>query len=380
MKNEKAITLIALIITIIVLLILAGISIGTLMGEGGILSKAGKAKEETQKAEYQEELKIIGLGLQPDRKIYNWTNQEYMNIYEEEIEKDNIFEGYKNIRQFTNVNNKEIIIEVITKEGWYYWVTENNVEYKGTKEEVEYPIINETDIYASLNGNTLAFFASKEEAEKFADTEEHLYPNIRGEIFEKEGLNLPNTPWINELNQIQTINFVDEIVPLDMSCYFSDLTQLTKIENIHNLKTDLVTNMYALFFDCHNLTSLDLSSFNTENVTNMNLMFYNCNKLTSLNVSEFNTSNVTNMESLFKFCGSIQRLNLRNWDTRKNTDMTSMFEGCEKLEQINWTQEFNTSEVFSMAQLFFNCYSLKQIDVSMFDTSKVELMNSMFKG
>ena len=32
------------------------------MGEGGILSKAGKAKEETQKAEYQEELKISGLG------------------------------------------------------------------------------------------------------------------------------------------------------------------------------------------------------------------------------------------------------------------------------------------------------------------------------
>lgn len=39
MKKQKGITLIALVITIIVLLILAGISIATLTGENGILRK-----------------------------------------------------------------------------------------------------------------------------------------------------------------------------------------------------------------------------------------------------------------------------------------------------------------------------------------------------
>ena len=47
LKNSKGITLIALVITIIVLLILAAISIATLTGENGILTQANKAKTET---------------------------------------------------------------------------------------------------------------------------------------------------------------------------------------------------------------------------------------------------------------------------------------------------------------------------------------------
>ena len=52
-NQEKGITLIALVITIIILLILAGISIATLIGENGVLIKASKAGEETKKAEYE---------------------------------------------------------------------------------------------------------------------------------------------------------------------------------------------------------------------------------------------------------------------------------------------------------------------------------------
>ena len=51
MKNrkmqEKGITLIALVVTIIVLLILAGISISMLTGQNGILNRASEAKEKT---------------------------------------------------------------------------------------------------------------------------------------------------------------------------------------------------------------------------------------------------------------------------------------------------------------------------------------------
>ena len=49
MKKVKGITLIALVITIIVLLILAGVSIATLIG-GGILNKAQLAKTRTGQA------------------------------------------------------------------------------------------------------------------------------------------------------------------------------------------------------------------------------------------------------------------------------------------------------------------------------------------
>ena len=51
---NKGITLIALVITIIVLLILAGVSIAVLTGEDGILAKAKLAKERSEQAEQEE--------------------------------------------------------------------------------------------------------------------------------------------------------------------------------------------------------------------------------------------------------------------------------------------------------------------------------------
>ena len=58
MTNNKGITLIALVITIIVLLILAGVSIAMLTGQNGILTRAGTATEETLKAEAEEAVKL----------------------------------------------------------------------------------------------------------------------------------------------------------------------------------------------------------------------------------------------------------------------------------------------------------------------------------
>ena len=54
-KKQTGITLIALVITIIVLLILAGVSIAMLTGNNGILTQAKFAKENTQTAKEQEE-------------------------------------------------------------------------------------------------------------------------------------------------------------------------------------------------------------------------------------------------------------------------------------------------------------------------------------
>lgn len=54
-RREKGITLVALVITIIVLLILAGVTLATLTGENGILTRAQEAKNETEKAQKEEE-------------------------------------------------------------------------------------------------------------------------------------------------------------------------------------------------------------------------------------------------------------------------------------------------------------------------------------
>ena len=58
LKEQKGITLIALVITIIVLLILAGVSIAMLTGDNGILTKANTSKTETAKAEVMERINM----------------------------------------------------------------------------------------------------------------------------------------------------------------------------------------------------------------------------------------------------------------------------------------------------------------------------------
>ena len=58
MKQNKAITLIALVITIIVLLILAGVTIATLTGDNGLLQKATNAKQATEEASALEKVKV----------------------------------------------------------------------------------------------------------------------------------------------------------------------------------------------------------------------------------------------------------------------------------------------------------------------------------
>ena len=76
-KKQRGITLIALVITIIVLLILAGVSISMLTGDNGILTQAQNAKEETEKAGIIEDLKLKILDKQMDGEP----------IYKEDIEK-----------------------------------------------------------------------------------------------------------------------------------------------------------------------------------------------------------------------------------------------------------------------------------------------------
>ena len=57
-KNTKGITLIALVVTIIILLILAGVSIAMLTGNNGILSQAGRAKDRTREEGAREKIQL----------------------------------------------------------------------------------------------------------------------------------------------------------------------------------------------------------------------------------------------------------------------------------------------------------------------------------
>jgi type II secretory pathway pseudopilin PulG len=70
LKESKGITLIALVITIIVLLILAGVTIATLTGNNGILGKANEAKTKSDIVEVKEQAQL---------DISNWMAERIRN-------------------------------------------------------------------------------------------------------------------------------------------------------------------------------------------------------------------------------------------------------------------------------------------------------------
>ena len=78
-KKNEGITLIALVITIVVLLILAGITIAALSGDNGILTQAKNAKEGSQpdNVEYQFSSDV---DLQKNRMLFTWCNRAFIAL------------------------------------------------------------------------------------------------------------------------------------------------------------------------------------------------------------------------------------------------------------------------------------------------------------
>ena len=75
----------------------------------------------------------------------------------------------------------------------------------------------------------------------------------------------------------------------------------------------------------------------------------------------------------------IESIILDEFDTSNVTDMHDMFYGCKSLETLDLSS-FDTYDVTSMNHMFFGCSSLEALDLSGFDTFNVDIMDSMFDG
>ena len=105
-KRQTGITLIALVITIIVLLILAGVSIATLTGDNGILKQANQAKENTNSKAAWEKVQVEALG-----SISKDTGK-----FDKDIFKNNLNTNLKikkdDIEEITDENGTKIIVPI----------------------------------------------------------------------------------------------------------------------------------------------------------------------------------------------------------------------------------------------------------------------------
>lgn len=70
-KKEKGITLVALVVTIVVLLILAGVSISLVIGQNGIVTRAQDASKKYNKAAIDERANMLGAEKELDQILKN---------------------------------------------------------------------------------------------------------------------------------------------------------------------------------------------------------------------------------------------------------------------------------------------------------------------
>ena len=99
--------------------------------------------------------------------------------------------------------------------------------------------------------------------------------------------------------------------------------------------------------------------------------------LNASGLENFDTSEVTNMSNMFGGCYKLQNINLKNWNTCNVTNMSNMFNGCFELQSVDLTT-WNTDKVENMSRMFWCCYGLVNLDLSSFNTKSVTNMSGMF--
>lgn len=80
-KEQDGITLISLVVTIIVLIILAGVSISMLVGENGIITQAQTAKTQTEQAALKEKLDLIALERELNGSLSSTTVEDETDVF-----------------------------------------------------------------------------------------------------------------------------------------------------------------------------------------------------------------------------------------------------------------------------------------------------------
>ena len=149
-----------------------------------------------------------------------------------------------------------------------------------------------------------------------------------------------------------------------------------------NLVDNLVTKGVSATSD-ETFTSLvpkvlDIQSGGSDvEITDAGYLFYQNRRLDSVYEILDLCKDVTSCQSMFHNCSELSNIDLSNFDTSKVESMQNMFYDCSNLTNVN-ISNFDTRSVTTMGSMFERCSNLSKIDVSNFDTSNVSAVNSMF--
>ncbi len=366
-KNTKGITLIGLIVTIIVLLILAGVSLRIIAGEQGILNRVTGAVEKDKKATAKEQVELVVA----DYKLEYW-DKKYTGEGEIENPKEYIQNKFE--------------MGIVT-ENFYAKSTGENVKvYEGNKEEGKALIKGTIQEDGSIKWNEESaedpfLEEANENPEKYRHPEQNIENNktlgigSNGEpinmdlwIFDdsieykdmEDGYTLTNQEYVGAgIFDIDCAylgeDFEDIIIPkyikaegdeefkkvVALGFTFYRCTSLTTAPEIPNS----VTDMDSTFYRC---TSLTTAPEIPNSVTDMDSTFYGC---TSLTTAPEIPSSVTDIGSTFSNCTS---LTTAPEIPNSVTDMGYTFSNCTSLT----TAPEIPNSVTNMVKTFENCTSL----------------------
>ena len=119
-----------------------------------------------------------------------------------------------------------------------------------------------------------------------------------------------------------------------------------------------------IFAQCPTISYVDLSGIITQNITTIGSMFKGCSNLETVIFGDnFNTSNVTSMADMFRYDTKLVHVDFGNLNTSNVQYMSEIFSGCTSLTEID-ISSFVTSSVKTVQSMFYGCSSLKTIYAS----------------
>lgn len=211
---------------------------------------------------------------------------------------------------------------------------------------------------------------------------------VEGSVFEGKMAtavyaNIQNTnsapPWKGIASKIKRVAVVDDgIAPQTMYAWFFECNNLVSV-NISKLDTSKTTSLGYTFSRCKSLTDLDLSDLDTSSVKSFADVFQDCSSLRSVNLKGWNTSNGNNFSQMFYWCAALEELDVSSFETGNVTTFKEMFYNCASLRSLNLSC-FDTSAATTFASMFYNCASLATLNVSMFDTTSATDLSRAFQG
>lgn len=142
----------------------------------------------------------------------------------------------------------------------------------------------------------------------------------------------------------------------------------------------LPTSCKKWFDGCTFLSKIEgIEYLNTEQVTDMSHMFYGCREIKRIDFSHFDTKNVTTMEYMFHSIGnslvdkSPVILDLSSFNTNKVENMGHMFAGSYYITNID-LRGFDMNKVTNTESMFANCVNLASIYAN--DWSKISTITN----